>query len=89
MELKNGATRFEDKEHDITQIEPPFIAHFSNDFVTVRQVVNEKVSFLWKGANHDLPVAKFIEAWTGIVLLAESTEKSVEPDYQDCVFTFL
>ena len=29
-----------------------------------------------------MPVAKFVEAWTGIVLLAESSEKSGEPDYK-------
>ena len=50
--------------------------------IAVHKVEPEQVSFHWKGVNHDLPVAKFIEAWTGIVLLAEKSEKSIEPDYQ-------
>ena len=49
----------------------------------VHEVTDEKVSFLWKGANHDLPVAKFIEAWDGVVLLARSSKKSIEPDYKE------
>ena len=80
--VENGGAQISDKEKDITDIETPFIAQFSSDFVAVHKVEPENVSFLWKGVNHILPVARFIEAWTGIVLLAESNEKSIEPDYK-------
>ena len=80
--FKNAATRISDKENDIAEIQTPFIAQFSGSFVAVYKIEPEKVSFLWKGTNHVLSVAKFIEAWTGIVLLAESSEKSIEPDYK-------
>jgi len=30
-----------------------------------------------------LPIDKFIESWTGVVLLAEASKKSIEPDYKD------
>ena len=53
-----------------------------NIFVAFLELVNVKHTNLWKGMNHVLPVAKFIEAWTGIVLLAESSKKSGEPDYK-------
>ena len=79
----NVATRIPDKEQDLPEIETPFIAQFGGDFAAVYKVASDNVSFLWKNANHVLPVAKFIESWTGIVLLAESSEKSVEPDYKE------
>ena len=79
--VENVATRIQEKENDISEIQTPFIAQFSGDFVAVHKVDAKNVSFQWKGAPHDLSVAKFIEAWTGIVLLAESSEKSIEPDY--------
>ena len=43
-------------------------------------ICNES-SFVWKGADHILPVVKFVEAWTGVALLAGTSEESVEPDY--------
>ena len=80
--IKNAATRIDDKEKDILNIETPFIAHFGGDFVTVRQVDVNKVSFFWKGLDHILPVSNFLDAWTGVVLLVETSEKSIEPDYK-------
>jgi len=81
--IENVATRIADKEKDIVDIETPFIAHFGGDFAVVHQVESDKVSLIWRGSNHVLPVAEFIEAWSGIVLLAEPSEKSGEPDYQE------
>ena len=80
--VENAATRVEDKEKDIYEIETPFVAQFSGDFVAVNKVDSENVSFLWKGSKHVLTAAKFIEAWTGIVLLAQTSDKSIEPDYK-------
>jgi protein-disulfide isomerase/uncharacterized membrane protein len=81
--IENAATRIADKENDITAIETPFIAHFGGDFVVIYTVGSKEVSFLWRGNNHVLPIAEFIEAWTGIVLLAEPSEKSGEPEYKE------
>ena len=80
--VNNGAISIPDKENDITQIQTPFIAQFSGDFVAVYKADVDNVSFFWKGARHVLSTARFIEAWTGIVLLAEASEQSGEPDYQ-------
>ena len=81
--VNNGATSISDKENDIQEIQTPFIAQFSGDFVAVHKVDPDNVAFLWKDHQHVLPVAKFIEAWTGIVLLAEASEQSGEPDYKN------
>jgi len=80
--IENAATRIEDKEQNLSEIETPFIAHFGGDFVVVNKVESDNVSFLWKGDKHILTTEKFIEAWTGIILLAEASEKSIEPDYK-------
>ena len=80
--IENGAIRVEDKENDITEVETPFIAQFGGDFVAVNKVEQDKVSFLWKGINHNLISTNFIEAWTGIILLVEASEKSGEPEYK-------
>ena len=80
--IENNGLRFADKEQGISEIETPFIAHFGGDFVVVYKVDQDKVSFLWKGVEHILPVSEFIEAWNGVVLIAETSEKSIEPDYK-------
>ena len=81
--VDNAAIEITDKENDLPAIKTPFIAHFGGDFAVVHKVASDNVSFVWKGANQVLTVAKFIESWTGIVLLAESSEKSIEPDYKE------
>ena len=81
--IKNAATRILEKENDITEIEVPFIAHFGGDFVVVYKVEPDNVHFYMKGSQHILSIEKFIESWSGIVLLAESSEKSIEPDYKE------
>jgi len=79
--IENAATRIADKEN-IREIETPFIAHFGGDFVVAHRAEFDEVSFLWGTNHHALPITTFIEAWTGIVLLAESSEKSIEPEYK-------
>ena len=81
--VENVATKIADKEKDIAAIETPFIAHFGGDFAVVHKVEEDKVSFLWRANEHVLPVSEFSEAWTGIILLAESSEQSIEPDYKE------
>ena len=81
--VENAAIQIPDKENDISQIQTPFIAQFGGDFVAVHKVEHEKVSFIWRDVDHALNNAIFIESWTGIVLLAESSENSIELDYKE------
>ena len=81
--IENTGLKFSDKEQSILEIETPFIAHFGGDFVAVHKVEPDKVYFLWKGAEHDLTIPKFIEAWTGVALVAEPSEKAIEPEYDE------
>jgi thiol-disulfide isomerase/thioredoxin len=79
--IDNAGAKIEDKERDIAKIETPFIAHFGGDFVVVHDVEPDNVSFFWRSNNLVVTVSEFTEAWSGVVLLAEPSEKSIEPDY--------
>ena len=81
--IENAAIRVADKKKDLVDIQTPFIAPFGGDFALVDNVEPENVSLFYRGISFKLPVAKFIEAWSGVVLLAESSEKSMEPDYKE------
>ena len=81
--IENAAIRITDKEKDILEIETPFIAHFGGDFAVICQVEANEVFFLWRGNKHVLPIPEFVDAWSGIVLLAEVSEESIEPDYKE------
>ena len=80
--IENAGTRITDKEKDLFNIETPFIAHTGSDFVVVNKVDSDKVHYLWNGKKIILPVSEFIQSWSGIVLLTETTPASIEPDYK-------
>jgi len=81
--VENDGTRISDKENELSNIELPFIAHTGNDFVVVYKTETNKVHYLWNGKKITLPVDKFIQSWSGIILLAETTPNSIEPDYKE------
>ena len=83
--IENTSLRIKDKEQNISEIETPLIAHFGGDFVVVYKIEPDNVHFYMKGNKHTLSFEKFIEAWSGIVLLAEPSESSIEPDYKEVV----
>jgi len=80
--VESVATRISDKERDIFEIQTPFIAQFGGDFAVVKKATPDQISFLWRSNNHVLPVTKFVEAWSGVILLAESSSTSIEPEYK-------
>jgi ABC-type bacteriocin/lantibiotic exporter with double-glycine peptidase domain len=81
--IENMAARISEKEQSISEIETPFIAHFGGDFVVVYKIKPDNVHLCLTGDNHVLPVDKYIESWSGVVLLAEPSENSIEPDYRE------
>jgi len=89
--IKNAGTRIKDKENDFSNIECPFIAHFSGDFVAVYKIDSPQptkresglVHYIWNGKKIILPISQFIQSWSGVILLAETTPDSIEPDYRE------
>jgi uncharacterized membrane protein len=82
-QIDNAGTLIIDKEHDILNIEAPFIAQVAGDFAVVSDVSLDSVSYRLNGLNIKLATNQFCEMWTGIVLLAEKTTKSIEPSYKE------
>lgn len=79
--IENVGVNITNKRKGIKELEVPYIAHVGDEFVVVFKKDDEKISYLWQGKQIDVTIDRFIEVWSGIVLLAESNEKSVEPNY--------
>lgn len=79
--VRNMGIRISNKE-DIHQLEPPFIAHTGNDFVTVESISQKDISYYWRTKKLIVPITDFWNLWTGTVLVAEKGEVSIEPDYK-------
>lgn len=79
--VSNKGIRVVNKE-DIHFLETPFIAHIGNDFVTVKDISNENISYYWHQKKLSIPIADFLEIWSGIALVVEADTTSAEPDYK-------
>ena len=78
----NAGTKVEDKINTVQNIQTPFVAHIGSEFATVYSVTAENVDY--KAGQHNISVTPeaFCDSWTGVVLLAEKSPSSIEPDYQ-------
>jgi len=81
--VSNVATRIVEKETDLTNIELPFVAHSGGDFVVVYKVDPEKVHCIRNGRKIFIPFSHFIQSWSGVILLAETSPDSIEPGYHE------
>jgi protein-disulfide isomerase len=81
--VENAGTRIEDKGKDLLNIELPFVAHTGSDFVLVYKIESDKVHYFRNGKKIIIAVEQFIQSWSGVILLAEATTDSGEPDYKE------
>ena len=83
--IENIAVKIDEnnKYDDISQLSVPFIAQVDGDFVVVSNTANGRVDYVWRNNNITLPIAKFCLSWSGVTLLAETTERSGEPNYKE------
>lgn len=82
-QIENVALKVENKEESLPTLEAPFIAHIGTDFVIVSLITQEKVEYIWKGKIIKIPIHEFIQKWTGVVLLAEPNNNSIEPNQKE------
>lgn len=80
--ILNAGTHIVDKETALFDIELPFIAHL-NDFTVVYKIEHDKVHYFWNGKRIVIPVSEFIQSWSGVILLTETTPDSIEPGYNE------
>lgn len=81
--IESVAIRIKDKEENLTALETPFVAHVGGDFVTVFEILQDSVKYIWRGKEIFVPITDFLPAWSGVVLLAEPNGNSVEPGYKE------
>jgi hypothetical protein len=79
--IKNQGLRIQDKERAFADLEAPFIVFMRNDFAAVTKIEDDEVSYVWKNKTVSIPKEEFIRLWSGILLLPEVDEYSIEPDY--------
>lgn len=71
------------KKKDILTLETPFIAHLGSDFVTVSKISEKNIKYIWNGKNINAPFDDFLNSWSGITLLVEKDDQSIEPNYKE------
>lgn len=81
--IETIALRIKNKEEDLANLEAPFIAHATGDFVLVDQIRDNRVKYEWRGKEVEVKREEFIHSWSGVVLLAEPGEVSIEPNYEE------
>lgn len=81
--IENAATRIEDKEMNLFNIETPFVAPFGGDFVTIREVTADNVRLTRNGKDISILPQEFNKSWSGVVLLAEKNNTSIELNYKE------
>lgn len=69
------------KDKNISSFVPPFIAHIANDFVIVKKVSEQEITYKWRGRELTIGYEDFKNIWSGVVLLAEPEKDSIEPEY--------
>lgn len=79
--IKNKGIKITNKE-DIHSLEPPFIAHIGNDFVTVENISKENITYYWYNKKLSIPIKEFIDIWSGALFIVEADDASTEPDYK-------
>lgn len=75
--------------HHLDELEPPFIAYCNTnfagkDFVLVTAITADSVSYISNNKKEKkITRAAFMQEWQKIVLVAEPTDQSIEPNYKD------
>ena len=80
--IENAGVSINNKKDGICELEVPFIAHTGDDFVLVFKKNENKVSYIWQNKPFEASKERFLEIWSGVVLLAEPNEYSTEPNYK-------
>lgn len=78
--IDNVAIQLKDKTQ-IRHIDPPFIAYAGNRFILVKQINDKNVNCLFDNGQLTFSTDEFISVWSGISLIVETNDRSVEPNY--------
>lgn len=79
--IENVGLTVWNREEDLMNIHLPFIAYVGDEFVVIYKITQDKVFYISNGEDIDVSISRFWKLWTGVILLCEVNEKSMEPDY--------
>jgi uncharacterized membrane protein len=78
--IANAGIKIEDK--DLSLLDIPFIAQTGGDFVAVYKIDSKDIYYVWRGKDIRVAIDEFKKSWSGIALIAEPDEESIEPNYK-------
>lgn len=81
--IDNTAYKVSSQTDSIREINTPFVAQFGDGLVTVYKVSDDRVYFIWNSEKHSSSMIDFCSQWTGITLLLDSNDKSIEPNFNE------
>ncbi|MCD8178556.1 MAG: hypothetical protein LUE98_14490 [Tannerellaceae bacterium] len=92
--IENIAFKVDPTKDSLKEIEPPFLVHVKDGFSLVTGLNNEQIELYIKEEKILLPIDNFIRMWSGVILVGEANEKSIEPEYtknkkQELIGTFI
>ncbi|WP_321331663.1 vitamin K epoxide reductase family protein [uncultured Bacteroides sp.] len=67
---------------ELKKIEPPFIVYLENDFIIVKEILPNDIKYIWNGKKFIISFQEFLQIWSGILLIAEPSNESKEPNYR-------
>ncbi|MDH6359001.1 vitamin K epoxide reductase family protein [Parabacteroides sp. PF5-9] len=79
--VENLGLRLENTITNLQDIEPPYIVQVKGGFGIVSNVTPDKVEYYGDGKKMAVPHTDFLRMWSGVVLVGETDEKSIEPNY--------
>ncbi len=81
-QLETMGIKMNDK-NEIQSLTVPFMAIVDERLVLIHRQTNEYIYCIWREMEFEISVVDFKLMWDGIALLAEKTEKTVEPTYKE------
>lgn len=78
--INNVAIQLKNKKQ-IINLQPPFIAYASNSFVLVKKISNGRFECLFNNEYLNIAIDEFLSIWSGILLMIETNDRSIEPNY--------
>ena len=78
--VPNEGVKISDKE-EIKKLSVPFLAQTPEGFVIVTKVDKCQVEYISQGVDEEVAYNTFVEAWTGMALLAYPKPEAMEPGY--------
>lgn len=80
--IKSEGLKLEKEIASLQELEAPFIAHVDGTFAVVIEIKQDKITYFVDGQKNEETYNRFLKKWSGVVLLFEKQNMSIEPDYE-------